>query len=118
MSAIKGDRTVFESQLKKGKNSIIIIGKVIGNKAPSLITWFYGDQRSEISGVIKDTKGEPVANANLAIMTDEIINFSQNSDINGNYKLKSLYLFHYCTFYPSVKLIFFITFFFFFVYHE
>ena len=29
-------------------------------KGHPFFTWVYGSQRAEISGVIKDTKGEPV----------------------------------------------------------
>jgi len=86
MSEKKGDINKFKVQLNKGKNAVIIVGDLIGGREPSFFAWFYGSQRGEIVGTIRDGGGKPVPFARVDIMGEKM-NTSIITDNNGKYQL-------------------------------
>ena len=72
MSEKKGDINKFKVQLNKGKNAVIIVGDLIGGREPSFFAWFYGSQRGEIVGTIRDGGGKPVPFARVDIMGEKM----------------------------------------------
>ena len=86
MSEQKGDKNELKVQLKKGKNIIILVGSVIGERNPSFITFFYGSQRGEITGTIRDKNNKPVPFATVFLMGEKMNNNLQ-ADKDGKYKL-------------------------------
>ena len=86
MSGKKGYQFQFKANLKKGKNTIIIIGDVTGDREPSFFAWFYGSQRAEISGTVRDKNGKLVPFAQVFLLSDRINNANTRADKNGKYK--------------------------------
>ena len=86
-SEIDGDKTNnLDIFLKKGTNEIILIADVLGGRDPSFVIWFYGEQRAQISGVVKDNNGAPVPFANIYVLGEKLNNFSQRANENGVFR--------------------------------
>ncbi|SVC44708.1 uncharacterized protein METZ01_LOCUS297562, partial [marine metagenome] len=86
MSGKKGYEFQFKAKLTKGENIVIIIGDVIGDREPSFFAWFYGSQRAEISGTIRDQNGKPVPFAQVFLLSDHLNNDNNRADKNGKYE--------------------------------
>ena len=85
MSEQKGDFNELKIQLNKGKNAVIVVGDVIGYRQPSFFASFYGAQRGEIKGTIRDEGGEPVPFARVSVFGERMIDNIQ-TDKNGKYQ--------------------------------
>jgi len=86
MSGKKGYEFQFKAKLNKGQNIVIIIGDVTGDRDPSFFAWFYGSQRAEISGIVRDLNGKPVPFAQVFLLSDRLNNANTRADKNGKYE--------------------------------
>ena len=86
MSGKKGYEFQFKTKLNKGQNIVIIIGDVTGDRDPSFFAWFYGSQRAEISGIVRDLNGKPVPFAQVFLLSDRLNNANTRADKNGKYE--------------------------------
>ena len=86
MSEKKGDTNEFLVKMNKGKNTIIIIGDLIGYRKPSIFAWFYGSQRAEIVGTVRDINGNPVPFSRVFLLGKHLNNPYKRTDKNGKYR--------------------------------
>ena len=86
MSGKKGYESQFNAQLNIGKNIVVIIGDVIGDRDPSFFACFYGSQRAEISGTVRDKNGKPAPFTQVFLLSDHLNNNRTKTDNNGEYK--------------------------------
>ena len=99
MSENRGDPSTIEIVLERGKNTLVFFGNIINNRKPSAFLRFFDEKRIEIFGEIQNTKGQPISNADIALIGSSIQKNIKSDkqgkfkiilySIYGNFKLKS-----------------------------